>query len=322
MKTLVRIVAPTLIVTSLLLAVPCSQATDDSLVTAVYASKAKGYVREKLPDGSFKPETYVVGNGGDVSGGATDKSLAKVSFPSIVRLLAGHLAKSNYFPARDSKNADLLLVVYWGTTAPFNDSAYRANTDSFYSAVNLAHQTQLAAAAGPSMTIEGTQTPSAAVAGAAGDNLEQELYEMNMFNDMRQKADEYNAVLLGYMKEINHRDNPSRYAGAGDYFDDLMSDVEEERYYVIITAFDYKTALHEKKKKIVWSARVSVQAYGNQFDECLSAMVSKASRYFGKDSGHLVRQYQEGVVGRGELKFLGVVPDLAPPPAGKTETGK
>jgi hypothetical protein len=322
MKILMRIVAPTLIAAGLLLAIPCSRASDDSLITAVFATKAKGYVREKLPDGSFKPETYVVGNGGSVSGGATDKSLAKVPFPSIVRLLAGHLAKSNYFPARDAQNADLLLVIYWGTTTPFNDSAHRANTDSFYSAVNLAHQTQLAAAAVPSMTIEGTQTPSAAVASAARDDLEQELYQMNMFDDMRRSADQYNAVLLGYMKEINQRDNPSRYAGGGDYFDDLMSDIEEERYYVIITAFDYKTALHEKKKKIVWSARVSVQAHGNHFEECVSTMVAKASRYCGQNSGRLVRQYQEGVVGRGELKFLGVVPDLAPPPAEKTESGK
>ena len=51
-------------------------------------------------------------------------------------------------------------------------------------------------------------------------------------------------------------------------------------------------------------------------------MVAKASRYFGRNSGRLVRQYQEGVVGKGELKFLGVVPDLAPPPAEKTESGK
>ena len=76
----------------------------------------------KLPDGSFKPETYVVGNGGYVTGGATDKSMTKVPFPSIVRLLAGHLGKSNYFPARDSQKADLLLMVYWGTTTPFNDA--------------------------------------------------------------------------------------------------------------------------------------------------------------------------------------------------------
>jgi hypothetical protein len=322
MKTLVRIVSPALIAAGLLFAVPVSQATEDSLITSVFASKAKGYVREKLPDGSFKPETYVVGNGGYVSGGATDKSLEKVPFPSLVRLLAGHLAKSNYFPTRDSQNADLLLVVYWGTTLPFNDAAHRANTDSFYSAVNLAHQTKLTAAAASSMTVEGTQTPTAAAASAARDDLEQELYQMTMFEGMRQKADEYNAVLLGYMKDINQHDNPSRYAGEGSYFDDLMSDIEEERYYIIVTAFDYKTALHEKKKKIVWSARVSVQAHGNQFDECVSAMVAKASRYFGQNSGRLVRQYQEGVVGKGELKFLGVVPDLAPPPTEKTESGK
>jgi hypothetical protein len=170
-------------------------------------------------------------------------------------------------------------------------------------------------------SVEGIQSPAAAVADAARSELEGGLFELQMFNNMRNQSNEHNARLLGYMNEINSRNDLSRYAGAGTYFDDLISDIESERYYVIITAYDFRAATQEKKRKLLWSTRVSIQTQGNHFNENLETMLANASRHFGQDSGHLIKQYLPNTrVDYGELKILGMVPTSTMP--GQTAPGK
>ena len=131
-----------------------------------------------------------------------------------------------------------------------------------------------------------------------------------MANDMRRKANEYNAQLLGYVDEINDRDSPARFAGAGTAFDDLNEDIENERYFFVVSAYDFPTAVKTGKRKLLWATRVSVQAQGNKFNETAAYLLAKASKYFGENSGRLIRQYDpEGKVRLGELQIVGIVPD-------------
>src|ERR1017187_2954027 len=44
-------------------------------VTAVASRVSKGYVRTRLPDGSFQPEEYAFGNGGRLDGPFRDASI-------------------------------------------------------------------------------------------------------------------------------------------------------------------------------------------------------------------------------------------------------
>jgi len=308
-----------LAVLGLLLATTPVLASKDSLVTAVFSNVSNGYARTKMPDGTFKRETYAISSGGYASGLARDHSIDDVKFPAIAGLVAQHLARQNYFLAKDSKSADLLLVISWGTTIPFNDGNNRVAQDNALAAMN--NVKSAVAAGGAEMnnrSVEGIQSPAAAVADAARSELEGQLFELQMFNDMRNQANEHNARLLGYMNEINGRNDLSRYAGAGTYFDDLISDIESERYFVIITAYDFRAATQEKKKKQLWSTRVSIQTQGNRFNENLATMLANASRHFGQDSGHLIKQYLPNTrVDYGELKILGMVPasETTPPAA-------
>jgi hypothetical protein len=302
-------------VLGLLLAATPAFASKDSLVTAVFSSVSNGYTRTKMPDGSFKRETYAISNGGYASGLARDHSIDEVKFPAIAGLVAEHLARKNYFLAQDAKSADLLLVISWGTTIPFNDGVNRVAQDDALTAMN--NVKSAVAGAGADMnnrSVEGIQSPAAAVADTARSELEGQLFELQMFNDMRNQANEHNARLLGYMKEINSRNDLSRFAGAGTYFDDLISDIESERYYVIVTAYDFRAATQEKKRKLLWSTRVSIQTQGNRFNESLATMLANASRHFGQDSGHLIKQYLPNTrVDLGELKILGMVPQSSMP---------
>jgi hypothetical protein len=91
-------------------------------LTAVSSSLHNGYVRTKLPDGSYKPETFAMGEGGllDTAYGdqfvTVDPTIDDVSFNSIVGMLAGPLARQNYISVRDPNATKLLIMVSWGRT--------------------------------------------------------------------------------------------------------------------------------------------------------------------------------------------------------------
>ncbi len=290
-------------------------ASEDSLVTSVFSSVHNGYVRARMPDGSYKRETYALANGQYLPGIARDHSIDSVTFPAIAGLVARRLAGQNYFLAQDAKSADLVLIITWGTTVPFNDAVGQANTNGLYTAMNNLNAAnagvkQSEALGQQQSTPDGIQSAQRSARDAVSDELEGQLYEMQMFNDMRTKANEQNARLLGYVKEINSRNDNSRFAGGGSYFDDLISDIESERYFVVVAAYDFRAATQERQRKLLWVTRVSIQAQGNRFNERLLAMLADASRQFGRDSGRLIRQYEPATrVDLGELKILGLVPE-------------
>lgn len=300
MKPLVSVVLAGLVIVA-----PLARASNDSLVTAVFSKVSNGYHRQKQADGSFKREYYAIGRGTYVPGVSSDRSIDAVRFPQVAKLVAQFLAVQNYYFAEKPHDPEMVLEITWGRTTPFNDSVSRTQTDAFFSAANSYKAARTAATNSP-RTNDGIQSTASALADAARDEFEGELFQMQVSQDAKRKAVEHNARVLGYVEEINYRDNPSRFAGAGTAFDDLVSDVESERYYVIISAYDYRAAADGKTKPL-WVTRVSVQKQGNKFNETLAAMLAQASRYFGQDSGRLVRQYQpEGKIKLGELKILGM----------------
>lgn len=278
-------------------------ANEDSLVTAVYSTVRNGYSRTKLPDGTFKHETYALANGGYSPGLGRDKSIDDIQFPAIAGLVSQHLAKRNYDLAQDSKSAELLLVVSWGKTIPFDDGVVRNSQDQAFAAMNRVKMTTPVGA--QSRSADGIQSPAQSINDAAKSELEGSLLELQLFDSMRKQADERNAQKLGYSKEILSRNDTSRFAGAGDYYNELISDIESERYYVIIDAYDFHAATQEKQKKLLWSTRVSIASQGNRFNERLVAMMNNASRLFGKESDRLIRQYQ--VAPRVHLKELQIL---------------
>jgi hypothetical protein len=90
---------------------------------------------------------------------------------------------------------------------------------------------------------------------------------------------------------------------------DMRAELEEDRYFVVLTAFDYQKLVKEKKSKFLWEVRFSIREHGNQFDRRLPAMIALASDYFGRDSQGLHHvDVPEGKVEIGPVKSLGVVP--------------
>ena len=90
---------------------------------------------------------------------------------------------------------------------------------------------------------------------------------------------------------------------------DLIDELEENRYFVVLMAYDFQLQWKQKKHKLLWETRFSIQEHRNDFKLALPTMAQEASRYFGQDSHGLVRRpLPEGHVTLGEPKVIEVMP--------------
>jgi len=278
-------------------------AKDETVSTAVFSRVSREYRRETLPDGSFKPEYFALGNGGMVDGTTRDKTVERVDYPTVVQLILPQLAKEGYHYAKDAKQASLLLVLHWGNTLVYNDAGYRQGMNDASRAMSAMQQLKHSDSTG------GTE------GAAAAEELEKTLLLLEMERLMKNMYVAPNARLLGYIEDINDSNDIRRLVGVGaDRFNDFMADVEESRYYVIISAYDFREATEHGRQKLLWVTRVSVRAPGNRFDESVGAMLKNASHYLGRESGRLVRgEESKGTVELGDLEFLGEAKEQAKP---------
>ena len=109
-----------------LLAAPFAcEAGDIEGITAVSSKVFSGYTRARLADGTLKPETYTLGNGGFMAsgsvGGSTpgaqrDPTVDAMGFDAIARAMVEPLAGQSYVVTQDLDTTNLLIMVFWGTT--------------------------------------------------------------------------------------------------------------------------------------------------------------------------------------------------------------
>jgi hypothetical protein len=121
-----------------------------------------------------------------------------------------------------------------------------------------------------------------------------------------------NAAMLGYDSEGLIGTEYGTYIGhfgpTGSYRDQLMAEIEDNRYFVVLMAYDFQVFRKESRHKLLWETRFSINERHNQFDKALPVMTEYASKYFGQDSKGLLRtRVPEGQVKVGEPKSLGEV---------------
>jgi hypothetical protein len=259
---------------ALLASRPAAQAADEvDGVTAVSSKVSADYVRSKNPDGSFKPELYAYGDGGKWPGEINDYSADKLSFRDVARIVAGPLSDRGYLPAKDPASTRLLIMVYWGTTA----------------VPNVEYKTALANA---QVLMDEYKRLLQSDPQTADGVLTAALTQLAITDRMRDRLDFKNAGMLGYgiegMIGTDYGNNISHTA-LGRYRNDLVAEIEENRYFVVLMAYDFRLLWKEKKHKLLWETRFSISERRNQFDRALPVMARYASQYFGQDSNGLQR---------------------------------
>jgi hypothetical protein len=256
------------------LAGPLSLVSGSEQMTAVSSKVFNGYVRQRLPDGSYRPETYALGNGGvaggeragaipDAGSNMADDTIDNMTFDRMAKTVAVPLAGQNYVPTPNPGGTALLIMVYWGTTfgsARVLDGGLKDYIDAKNAAL-LGFDSERAVLA--------QRDPGAAFFG--------------------------HTFAAGLMRNLHS---------------DVIDALEVNRYYVVLRAFDFQTAWKQKKIKLLWETRFSLSQRQHDFEKEVPGMAQYASAYFGQDSHGLLRSpVPEGRVDIGDVKSLGPVPD-------------
>ncbi|MEO6995435.1 MAG: hypothetical protein ABI273_17650 [Lacunisphaera sp.] len=292
-----------------------ARGSDD--VVAVYSSVAPGYSRPVLQGGVYKLETYAFGEGGNRGGVQKDPTIDRLSFTEIARLISPTLAGHNYVPGSisDPSKTNLLIMVYWGTTIGTDDTSSSAEYQIAQSlipppAAALPPAGGTPMGSDPSGSGRASEVAVGNVIKSANDSaLQQSLMMSQMANRQRDRQNWENAAILGYVDEMKRMEGLELTA-FNHRRQDVINEVEESRYYVVLMAYDFQLLLQHKQKKLLWETRFSIRQRRNDFSRELAAMAESASRYFGQNSDGLRhRSMREEHVNLGELKIIGVEPD-------------
>jgi hypothetical protein len=295
------------------------RATDSPVedITAVSAKVSSDYVRTRLANGSYPVEFYAFGDGGHYGGPMVDETIDPLTFSDVAHVIAKPLANQNYLPAKDPAKTKLVIMVYWGLTfvpeAISSSSAYN-NFSSIQTKIAQTQNLAKAIAAGSSSG-KATGFHSANANEGLRDDQMADLSSattlLTMVNEQRDQVNFATAKLLGYDYDDaigTELGNYLRGTALSAKRDDLISEIEDNRYFVVLMAYDFQLMWKKKQHKLFWETRFSIRQRHHAFDKDLPIMADYASRYFGQDTRGLVRKpVPLGHVDVGPLESLGVV---------------
>ena len=281
---------------------------DSNVVVSSFASPE--YTRRKYGGEKILRESYVVMQGQYFEGSLVDGSIDKMPFDKILAFFAPELARREYWPAQTLREADLLIVVHWGTTIRMQSSdelRVRENpiTDMTESQEMITRR---------ALEELVTENPYGnAVVGlflATHDPISDQFQHDNLDSGTEQLRSSLNhatnAQLLGYTGALRKLNSTTTI----DPLEiTLKSDLASDRYFVILKAYD----LHEKispgkTRRAIWTLHLNMRSPGINFRAALDRMSATAADYFGRASDGvttIVPRLREGRVEVGTPVIVG-----------------
>ncbi len=294
---------------------------NDYFATAIAARADQSYVRERDNDGNYAREYYTFGEGGRWGGPMTDTSIDKLSFTDVAHLIAPSLRSQNYAPAVDPKKTRLLIMVYWGATDGAVDYSGGMAAQNLSKASE--HLRQVTGAGNASqgwgkwvntfppggVGKDGEALRAALDKQAADSEIQAALVANAMANRMRDQQNWRNAGMLGYETEVSAFSD-QQFTALRNVHRDAVDEIEDNRYFVVLMAYDFQRLLKKHEHVLLWETRISIRQRGNDFDKSLPAMAGYGSQFYGRDSKGLIRGRKLNErIRLDELKIIGVEPD-------------
>jgi hypothetical protein len=246
-------------------------------MTAVSSKVFNGYARTKLADGSYRTERYGFAIGGLLSGsdaGGGSSSTLPTSDPTMDKATFAYIEHVIEGPLAAQK--------YLPTEEPKSADLLILVFWGRTIGTNAFTGSEL------SQTLDGGE---------------------------KDKIDMQNAKLLGFDSERvfdQGYDDPSNMMAniRRQVHSATIDSIEADRYFVILQAFDFQPMWKQKKIKILWETRFSLDQRSHDFGKDLPRMAQIASQFFGQDSrGLITKPVPEGKVDIGDVKSLGPVPE-------------
>jgi hypothetical protein len=283
------------------LGAPC--AADPRVIVSAVASP--DYTAHKYGGGKERPESYIVMQGHYFPGGIVDPSIEQMPFRKIAEVFAPELAKRQYWPAKDAKEADLLIVVHWGTTAPkISTMEMMARSNPLPDVTGARDNKQMrmdTAGAGGDFV-------GAMAAGLNNEDTRQfDMYELERLGD--QVTNDFTSAravqLLGYTKALRKFEK-NMVSSAEEY--SLRLDLTQMRYFIILRAYDLHAATPVERRRAVWTLYLNVSSPGNSFTMAVDRMSVASINYVGRSTENVeavLPTVPEGKVKIGPLVILG-----------------
>lgn len=253
------------------------------------------YNEVKENDGEAKYETYVFIKGNFYDSDFADKSLRAASFEEVATTLAENMKQRNYYPSSSPSEGDLLIVVHYGTTSvePDLEELFMLDSTDPYAQAETSEGSE--EEPGFSEVYSDDFVDLADLSDFGANNTAQ--YQQTMRNNR-----------LGISKALNRKNITST-----EEFD-LRVEMQDERYFIILMAYDYEKLRSENERELLWTTRFSVPSIGTNFEDAYPALARAASAYYGtslekyaKTSTH----FGTGTVDIGTLETVGVEEDAS-----------
>jgi hypothetical protein len=260
-----------------LLAAGVARASD---IVTVRVWADSDYVAKRATKDGPKDETYVVAQGEYFQGACWDTTINGKSFPEILHFLAPTLVKQHYFPAKNAKSADQLLVIHWGTTIAYMND-YEATAQTTPAPASLFHDFNMGPAG-----VEGMPATTERMELDAMDQQSQSAQLAQRVDQVAQTMSSASAAgLLGYTKQL-HREEQK--VEVTEVERTLRSNLTEDRYFVILQAYDFPSLLQGHARKLLWTAHLSIRSAGTNFARALPRMGRIASDLYGQNNDSVV----------------------------------
>ena len=260
---------------------------------ALKTQASKEFIKGKAEDPTRKIQTYQFMKGNFHMGFTRDPSMKEVTFEGILYDLAMNLRKQGFYMHRERSEGDLLIVVHSGVTD-----------------VEISYEEFMGYTSEEDMGL----TDEILNAGAGGEAIDFATIDaMNQLNfnlsssgttgSANRQSQAYKAQLLGLERAYSDKiSNQEAY--------DLRSMLDEERYFIVLMAYDYP-AFKKGEAKLMWSTRYSIRTLGQTFAEAIKDMNVVASDYFGKNLAGITqkRATDDSRVEMGEIEVLAIDQD-------------
>lgn len=235
---------------------------------------------------------------GEYFGGFTrDKGLEQTEFNDIAESVAVALRKRNFYPEPNKELGDLLIMISWGRTALDPDYMELMGVTGADEMLSQDEQDRRAQNGGVSPTATG-------VGGTSSASIQSDSMSMTGMAMLKSKTatnKAKNIRLLGLGKDLNQAFNAHLSRDA------LWDVLDEERYFIVLNAFDYQHLREHKELKEVWSARYSTRATGIGFKAAYESMNLAVSGVLGLKLDKLskVKGDTESTIEMGEVEVMG-----------------
>jgi len=257
---------------------PLSEAAKTARVF-IDSEASVGYNDYKESDAGAQYETYVFIKGNFYGGDISDRSLQVVTFEDVVGTIADSMKQRNYYPSASPSEGDLLIVVHYGSTSvPQNlQDLFLIDPDDPYGDQGIDEDPVI------------------------NDQLYRDLGRLSEFGYENQAG--MTNKKLGIGRALN-RKNINR----TEEFD-LRVELEDERYFIILMAYDYKKLRTTQEKELLWTTRFSVPSIGTNFEDAYPALARAASSHYGTSLEKYAKtntHFGTGSIDIGTLETIGV----------------